>query len=238
MPYIRVWDSISRFVWLIEPFVAGKHMTGDARPSGCKLLKSKDYRSMPWKNGRGVTLEIARQPAAGQEFAWRLSLAQIAGDCDFSAYPGYRRALVLVTGQCLRLRFRGHGSCLLGPDRRGTRFQGDWQTHGAVPQGCCTDLSLIVRGGSGERPACIVRAPRVLRIGSSRRVTLAAGLHGALFGLDGSVAVTESAGARPRSLRTRDSLLLFPGAQRILSLRNLGPNPAQLVLLQWRPRRD
>lgn len=193
---------------------------------------------MPWKNGRGVTLEIAREPAIGEQFAWRLSLAQIDADCDFSPYPGYRRALVLVTGNSLRLQYRGHGSSSLGPARRGTRFQGDWQTHCSVPRGCCTDLSLIVRSGSAARPACIVRAPMLLRIGSSRRVLLAAGLNGALFALDGSVAVAETTGARPRSLRTRDTLLLSAGEQRILTVRNLGATPAQLVLLRWRPGRD
>lgn len=193
---------------------------------------------MPWKNGRGVTLEVARQPAAGEEFAWRLSLAQIDADCDFSPYPGYRRALVLVTGDSLRLRFKGHGSCSLSPAGRGTRFHGDWQTHCSVPLGCCTDLSLIVRTGSAARPACIVRAPMLLRIKSSRRVVVAGGLHGALFALDGSAAVTDSSGARPRSLRPRDTLLLSAGAERILTVRNLGPNPAQLALLRWRPGRD
>src|SRR5215469_18523053 len=102
----RAWHSIFR-------------MTRKAHEPGCKLLKYKGYRSMPWKNGRGVTLEIARQPATGEVFSWRLSLAQIDEDCDFSAYPGYRRALVLVTGNSLKLRFRGHGSCSLGPSRRG-----------------------------------------------------------------------------------------------------------------------
>lgn len=193
---------------------------------------------MPWKNARGVTREIAREPAMGEEFVWRLSLAQIDADCDFSAFPGYRRALVLVTGDNLQLRFKGHGRCSLSPARRGARFEGDWQTRCAVPHGCCTDLSLIVRKGSSARPACIVRAPMLLRIRSTRRLVVATGLHGVLFALDGSVAVTESTGARPRSLRTRDTLLLAPGAQRILTVRNLGPHPAQLVFLRWRPGRD
>lgn len=193
---------------------------------------------MPWKNGRGVTREIAREPAIGEEFAWRLSLAQIDADCDFSAFPGYRRALVLVTGDNLQLRFKGHGSSSLGAARRGTRFEGDWQTRCAVPHGCCTDLSLIVRKGAIARPACIVRAPMLLRIGSTRRVAFAGGFHGALFALEGSVAVTESTRARPRSLRSWDTLLLSPGAQRVLTVRNVGPDPAQLVLLRWRPGRD
>lgn len=210
-------------------------MTRNAHQSRSKVLKSKHYRSMPWKNGRGVTREIAREPATGEEFAWRLSLAQIDADCDFSPFPGYRRGLVLVTGAGLQLRFKGHGRCSLGPDMRAARFQGDWQTHCSVPEGCCTDLSLIVRNGSAGRPVCILRAPSLLRIGSTRRVALAGGLHGALFPLDGSVAVTESTGARPRLLRAWDTFLLSPGTQRILTVRNLGPHPAQLVLLRWRP---
>lgn len=193
---------------------------------------------MPWRNGRGVTLEIGREPATGEEFAWRLSLAQIDEDCDFSAFPGYRRALVLVTGAGLQLRFRGYGSCSLGPARRGTRFQGDWKTHCAVPDGRCTDLSLIVRDGSAARRACILRAPMLLRIASTGRIVLAGGLHGALFVLDGSASVSESAGGRPRSLRTRDTLLLSPCMERTITVRSLGPHPAQLVFLRWRPGSD
>ena len=190
---------------------------------------------MPWRNGRGSTLEIAREPAAGDDFAWRLSLADIDRDGKFSAYPGYRRALVLVAGKSLQLRFRGHGSRSLSPGRRGTRFEGDWKTRCDVPQGACTDLSLIVRDGSVARSACILRAPMLLRVGSSRRVAFAEGLHGALFVLDGSVAVSGSAGARPRSLRTGDTLLLSPRAPRTLTVRSLGQCPAQLVFLRWRP---
>lgn len=213
-------------------------MSRDARRSASRVLKSKGYRSMRWKNGLGVTREIAREPAMGAEFAWRLSLAQIDADCDFSAFHGYRRALFLVTGDNLQLRFKGHGRCSLGPARRGARFEGDWQTRCAVPHGCCTDLSLIVRKGSTARPACIVRAPMLLRVRSTRRLVVAAGLHGVLFALEGSVAVTESNGVRPRSLRPWDTLLLAPGAQRILTVRSLGPHAAEVVLLRWRPGQD
>jgi environmental stress-induced protein Ves len=190
---------------------------------------------MLWRNGRGSTLEIAREPAIGEEYAWRLSLADIDRDCDFSAYPGYRRALVLVGGNGLRLRFRGHGNCYLDPARPGTRFDGDWKTHCAVPDGRCTDLSLIVRKGSAARPACIVRAPTVLQVRSARRLALPKGLYGALFVLDGSVAIDASLGARRRIVRPRDTLLLSPGPGRILTLRSLGRRPVKLVLLRWRP---
>ncbi|MGH8326782.1 MAG: HutD/Ves family protein [Steroidobacteraceae bacterium] len=204
------------------------------RPAG-QLLRYESYRAMPWRNGRGSTLEIARGPAAGEEFAWRLSLADIQEDTDFSAYPGYSRALVLVDGPSLHLRFRGHGHRFLDSRRRSARFEGDWQTHCTVPQGRCTDLSLIVRRARGMRPATAVRAPTVLHLRTTRRMVLSEGLHAALFVLDGSVAIVPATRSRPRTVRARQTLLLPPGPRRILSLRSLGGAPAQLVMLRWRP---
>lgn len=201
---------------------------------GWKVLRSETYRSMPWRNGRGSTLEIAREPAAGEEFAWRLSLAAIDEDGDFSVYQGYRRAIVLVSGNNLRLRFRGHGSASLSPTKRAARFEGDWKTRCAVPEGSCTDLSLIVRNGSASRPSCIVRAPLVPRVEAARRIALSRDLYGAIFVLEGSVAVTEPKSVRPRRLRARDTLLLSPGASRVLTLRNRGRYPAQIAFLSWR----
>lgn len=210
-------------------------MSRRASRPGWNVLRSEAYRSMPWRNGRGATREIAREPPSGEDFAWRLSLAAIDADGDFSVYRGYRRAIVLISGSNLRLRFRGHGSRSLVPAKRGARFEGDWKTHCAVPEGSCTDLSLIVRSGATARAACVVRAPRVVRITSARSETLAKSLYGAIFVLDGSVTVTESTTSRPRRLRAADTALLSPGASRILTLRNLGRRPAQIVFLRWRP---
>jgi environmental stress-induced protein Ves len=189
---------------------------------------------MPWRNGRGKTLEIARAPATGKEFAWRLSLADIAEDGDFSAYPGYSRALALVAGESLHLRFRGHGHAFLSPTRRGARFEGDWKTHCAIPQGRCTDLSLIVSRGSVAPSAVLVRAPRALRVSAARQLVLSADLYGALFVLGGSITVAESGGTRSRNVRPQDTLLLFPGPRRTLTIRRLGQSPAQFIFLSWR----
>jgi environmental stress-induced protein Ves len=204
---------------------------------GWQIRKFATYRSMPWRNGQGSTLEIAREPAAGEDFAWRLSLADIDRDGEFSVYPGYRRTLVLVAGNLLRLKFRGHGRCLLHPGRRGVRFEGEWRTHCAIPQGRCTDLSLIVRRGSGLQPTSLVRAPRILRIKASTRLVLAGALYAALFVLEGAVAVAASTRARPCTLRVRDTLLLPAGRRRTLRLQSRAPSAARLVLLRWRPGR-
>lgn len=210
-------------------------MTRNVRKSGSRLRKHETYRVMPWRNGRGSTLEIAREPATGDDFAWRLSLADIDRDGAFSAYRGYRRALVLVAGNSLRLKFRGHGNSSLDPTKRGTRFEGDWETHCAIPEGRCTDLSLIVRRGSAARPTSVVRAPKVLHLESTGRVVLGKHLYGALLVIDGSAAVSESIRGRPCTVRARDTLLLPPGPERTLRLRSLGQSAAQVVLLAWRP---
>jgi uncharacterized protein len=202
-----------------------------------RIRRYKTYRRMPWRNGRGFTLEIAREPASDEDFAWRLSLADIDRAGEFSSFPGYRRALVLVAGNRLHLKFRGHGKRVLEPARRGARFEGDWETRCEIPEGRCTDLSLIVRRGSATSTTSVVGVPRTLRFKSTGRVVVARGLYGALFVIEGSAQFAESIGARPRALRARDTLLLSPGHQRTLRLRSLEPSAVQLVLLRWRPGR-
>ena len=204
-------------------------------PPPLKLLRAAGYRAMPWRNGKGMTLEIARAPASGEHFTWRLSLADIAQDGPFSAYPGYRRALVLVHGDDLRLKFRQHGAQRLSPARRGTRFEGAWHTECTVPHGPCTDLSLIVHKGSAGSPACIVRAPSILAVTAPRTLVRSSALHSALFILEGCAGIRESGQRRARLARPRDVLLIPPGAGRALLLDSRGPTPAKIAVLRWRP---
>ncbi len=204
-------------------------------PPPLKLLRAAAYRAMPWRNGKGITLEIARDPAAGEHFTWRVSLADITQDGPFSAYPGYRRALVLVSGEDLRLKFPRHGTQHLSSARRGARFEGEWTTECSIPQGPCTDLSLIVHRGSGVSPACIVRAPSVLAVASRRTLALPADLYSALFILAGTVGIRELREHRARLARPRDTLLVRPGVPRTLLLENRGPDRAHIAVLRWRP---
>ena len=205
------------------------------KPPRLKVLRAAAYRAMPWRNGNGMTLEIARDPATGESFRWRLSLADIAQDGPFSAYPGYRRALVLVHGDDLRLTFGGHGQRRLSPVRRAARFEGDWTTECSIPLGRCTDLSLIVRTGAAGSPACIVRAPSIVSLAATRELTLSAALYSALFILEGTVGIREPGDPRARLAHPRDTLLIRPGADRTLRLESRGSGSARLAVLRWRP---
>lgn len=71
-----------------------------------RLLAPDDYRSMPWKNGGGRTAEIAVHPvgAALDDFAWRVSIADIERDGPFSRFSGIDRTIVLLEGAGMRFR--------------------------------------------------------------------------------------------------------------------------------------
>jgi environmental stress-induced protein Ves len=56
------------------------------------VLTADGYRVVPWRNGLGVSRDVARD-AAGDRIRWMLSLTTIARDCPFSDYRGYDRVL-------------------------------------------------------------------------------------------------------------------------------------------------
>ena len=65
-----------------------------------QLFRRRDHRVVPWKNGRGSTVEIAVHPPEGsvQRFDWRVSMATVAEDGPFSSFPGVDRVLVVLEG--------------------------------------------------------------------------------------------------------------------------------------------
>ncbi|WP_028223444.1 HutD/Ves family protein [Paraburkholderia oxyphila] len=82
------------------------HETGTAQLT---LLRGADLVASPWKNGGGVTREIAvayvpkavpnsAPGAALDAFAWRVSVADVAQAGPFSRFEGVARTLVLLEG--------------------------------------------------------------------------------------------------------------------------------------------
>ena len=105
-----------------------------------KLFKFKDYQSMPWKNGQGMTSQIALQADPDQPeaaFLWRLGMATVSQDNSFSLFPGLQRLLVVWKGQGLWLN-----EYLLKPFL-GFSFSGDWPVHCRLVGDEVIDLGLI-----------------------------------------------------------------------------------------------
>lgn len=71
-------------------------------------LTPADYRSQPWKNGRGTTVELLHlvDPESGATLL-RLSRASVVEDGPFSLFPGIERNLTVLTGDGFHLRGPG-----------------------------------------------------------------------------------------------------------------------------------
>ncbi|HEV2637299.1 MAG TPA: HutD family protein [Actinocrinis sp.] len=74
-----------------------------------RILRSADRPPMPWKNVGGITHEVATEPpgAGLDDFAWRISFADVARSGPFSAYPGVDRIITLVSGHGMNLTVDG-----------------------------------------------------------------------------------------------------------------------------------
>jgi uncharacterized protein len=197
-------------------------------------LRPERYRSMPWRNGMGVTLEIAREPAAGEDFRWRLSLATVTSSGPFSNYAGYRRSVTLIEGVGFQLRVGGQDPLVL--DRVGATalFPGDASAHCTLINGPATDISLMVRD-----PGSIVSVVRI-QAAAPLNVPLEAGALKAVFCLQGDTSLMPPDDRVPTSqtraalkLALHDTVLLGQQVATV-SLCSLPGTWADLLLLTWK----
>lgn len=111
-----------------------------------RLLSAADYRIMPWKNGGGTTSEILIAPPGADiaSFDWRISMARIDQDGDFSRFPGVDRTLTvlggavslhLTTGECQQLN-------AISPPYG---FPGECEVAAEVERGPVHDLNVFTR---------------------------------------------------------------------------------------------
>jgi uncharacterized protein len=105
-----------------------------------------DAVPVPWRNGGGLTRELVREPASGDGFDWRVSVAQVDFDGPFSTFEGYDRILVLLSGDGLDLHVAADASVVaLRPPFGLHRFAGELVIHATLPVGATTDFNLMWR---------------------------------------------------------------------------------------------
>ena len=110
-----------------------------------KKIPFNDLVATPWKNGKGVTRQIAIEPTGHNltdPFHWRLSTAEITTDGEFSQYPQYERLLSVISGAGLDLRVHGNTSKKLLPGEV-YQFSGNDPITGKLVDGPVKDLGLI-----------------------------------------------------------------------------------------------
>ena len=117
-----------------------------------EIIRYAELKAHPWRNGGGVTRELASHPTAASPqdpgsvgWDWRVSIADVSRAGDFSAFPGMDRVITVVEGELLLLSVDGAEHPL--EKYRPFRFSGDAAASGALPTGDIRDLNVITRQG-------------------------------------------------------------------------------------------
>jgi environmental stress-induced protein Ves len=155
-----------------------------------QIIRRNNLVATPWKNGGGVTRQIACFPEGSDlsTFDWRISTAEVAQDGAFSRFDGVDRRLYILDGAGLELRFgTKHVRRLRAHDY--VDFAGEAEVLGALIDGPVTDLNIMVR-----RDRMRMRAERISVDGPARIE------HGwgtaALFVLEGELSVMSGVARR------------------------------------------
>jgi environmental stress-induced protein Ves len=180
-----------------------------------RLLAPRDYRAMPWKNGLGITHEIALERSAEEEqfgtFVWRLSMAEVGTSAPFSRFPGCDRTILLLDGQGMMLDSGSDGRHLLDQKFRPYSFGGEWQTEGTLIDGPCLDFNIMV-DRSRARADVSVKTLSCTPQPLSLRGNLLA-----VFALAGTVQLRTEEPPHSHTIPTRHTLLVEPESAAALS---------------------
>lgn len=126
----------------------------------------------PWRNGGGVTRELLAWPDPA-DWRLRISVADIAANGPFSAFPGVQRWFVLLSGEGVVLDFDNHGLALR-PGDTPLAFDGAAAPGCRLMGGPVRDLNLMVRDGAGGiatvSPGTAWQAPAGAQAGLFARV--------------------------------------------------------------------
>jgi uncharacterized protein len=110
------------------------------------IHRARERRAIAWKNGGGVTREVAAFPPGSDfdGFAWRISIAEVRNAGPFSQFAGIDRVMAVLTGS-LSITLGDAAPARLGPDDPPLQFPGELAVT-AEPQGAgATDLNLMTR---------------------------------------------------------------------------------------------
>ena len=117
-----------------------------AAASSLEVLRAAERTPVTWKNGGGLTREVAVQPRGSSldRFDWRISVAEIRAAGPFSVFEGVDRRMAVVSG-VLSLAIDGRSPVTLTPESEALEFPGDVPVF-AEPRGApVTDLNVMTR---------------------------------------------------------------------------------------------
>lgn len=117
-----------------------------------QIISLADVSPSPWKNGGGVTRELAVWPSA-MDWRWRMSVAEVASDGPFSSFQGVQRWFAVLSGTGVRLDVgQPPNACAhqLTPVAAPLHFDGGLPVHCTLLDGATQDFNLMQRGAHGR----------------------------------------------------------------------------------------
>lgn len=128
-----------------------------------RILAAGERQAAAWKNGGGVTREVAAYPpgAGLADFAWRVSFAEVAEGGPFSVFEGVDRIITLVAGRGMELVVDAVATELAQPFEP-FAFRGDAVVGCRLLDGPITDFNVMARRGEVGAAVEIVTGRRVL----------------------------------------------------------------------------
>jgi uncharacterized protein len=127
------------------------------------ILRAADRRAVSWKNGGGLTREVAVHPPGSGfgGFDWRVSMAEVRIRGPFSSFPGVDRCLAVLEGE-LSLAIAGRDALTLCSGTPPIHFPGEAAVVAEPLGGPVTDLNVMTRRGR-----CATRMSRTAVNGSA-----------------------------------------------------------------------
>tara|TARA_R110002124_G_scaffold177332_2_gene345304 strand:- start:4754 stop:5332 length:579 start_codon:yes stop_codon:yes gene_type:complete len=111
-----------------------------------EIIPPTQFKTVPWKNGQGETIEMLINPGGSLEnFDWRLSMANVVEDGAFSNFSGYTRNLILIAGDGINLQHNDNKIDRLTRLLDISTFDGGDKTVGNLQSNEITDFNIITR---------------------------------------------------------------------------------------------
>ncbi len=173
-----------------------------------EIISLSDVPEKPWKNGGGVSWEIAADEESPP--AWRISVASIDRSGPFSDYAGYDRTIVAIDGDPVDLDVNGRAVSLAQGEP--FAFRGEARVTCSV-QGSARDFNVMTRRDELSHDVEIVSNPQRFILDDDELAFV--------FILRGEVTVGEL------HCKTADTVYVEDGEDRI----NVTPAPGSLACM-------
>ncbi|MFK7806093.1 MAG: HutD family protein [Anaerolineae bacterium] len=109
-----------------------------------KITPPTEYKKIPWKNGKGETTELAMSNGGSiDQFDWRISIANVVENGEFSDFTGYMRNLVLIAGDGIDLVHGNGQTDRLEKLLSVATFDGGCKTAAVLKSGPITDFNVM-----------------------------------------------------------------------------------------------